>query len=462
MTSERKFWNSEMETMPLGQLRELQLKKLKKQIKYIYENSPDYYKKKFDEIGAKPEDIKTWEDFRNLPIMRTKDGDREAQIESLEKYGHPLGTYLCAPVEKVIHLSSTSGTTGDPTFSYIFTDHDKKINDEVWQRVFWRAGIRPGDAVLQTFGLSMWVAGVPVVTALQNMGVRAIPVGSEGGTERMLKMAELLKPKAMLGTPATAEYLIEQCPKVLGKPVGELGIKIILCAGAPGAGLPEVRKRIESAYGCKLYDSTGGGWGLHHVSCDASEYSGMHVACEDYAIWYDLVDPGTGKPVELVDGAIGHGLVTSFDHEAAPAFKYAMGDLLQIYTETCACGVPGVRFKMLSRVDDMLILKGINVYPAAVKNVVASFIPRVTGEIRILLAEPGPKVEPPLKIRVEWGLVNQQDLSGLKKEIEEKLSKQLRCRADIEWVAPETLERATGLTAKGKLIEKEKLYEQVK
>jgi phenylacetate-CoA ligase len=294
------------------------------------------------------------------------------------------------------------------------------------------------------------------------MGVRAIPVGSEGGTERMLKMAELLKPKAMLGTPATAEYLIEQCPKVLGKPVGELGIKIILCAGAPGAGLPEVRKRIESAYGCKLYDSTGGGWGLHHVSCDASEYSGMHVACEDYAIWYDLVDPGTGKPVELVDGAIGHGLVTSFDHEAAPAFKYAMGDLLQIYTETCACGVPGVRFKMLSRVDDMLILKGINVYPAAVKNVVASFIPRVTGEIRILLAEPGPKVEPPLKIRVEWGLVNQQDLSGLKKEIEEKLSKQLRCRADIEWVAPETLERATGLTAKGKLIEKEKLYEQVK
>jgi phenylacetate-CoA ligase len=365
--------------------------------------------------------------------MRDKDGDRQAQAESIERYGHPLGTYLCAPVEKVIHLSSTSGTTGEPTFSYIFTEHDKKINDEVWQRVFWRTGIRPGDAVLHTFGLSMWVAGVPVVTALQNMGVRAIPVGGEGGAEKQLKMANLLKPKAMLGTPPTAEYLIEKCPKILGKPVRELGIKIILCAGAPGAGLPEVRKKIESSYGCKLYDSTGGGWGLHHVSCDAPEYAGMHVVCEEYAIWYDLVDPATGEPVDIVNGAIGHGLVTSFDHEAAPAFKYAMGD--------------------------MLIIKGINVYPSAVKNLIGGFVPRVTGEFRILLEKPGPRVEPPMKIRVEYGKeVSEKDLPALKKEIEEKLSVTLKCRANIHWVAPETFERVAGPTAKGKLVEK--LYEQ--
>ncbi len=457
--NDKAFLNPEMESMPLEQMRELQFKKLTKQMKYIYENSPDYYQKKFDEIGAKPEDIKTWEDFRKLPIMRDKEGDREAQAESMEKYGHPLGTYLCAPLEKVVHLSSTSGTTGDPTFSYIFTENDKKINDEVWQRVFWRAGMRPGDAVLQTFGLSMWVAGVPVVTALQNMGLRAIPVGAEGGTEKMLKMADLLKPKAMIGTPPTAEYLIEKCPEILGKPVGELGIKIILCAGAPGAGLPKVREKIESAFGCRLYDSTGGGWGLHHVSCDAPEYAGMHVVCEDYAIWYDLKDPATNEPVEIVDGAIGHGIVTSFEHEAAPAFKYAMGDLLQVFTETCACGVPGVRFKILSRVDDMLIIKGINVYPAAVKNVIAGFAPRVTGEFRILLEAPGPSVEPPMRIRAEYGKdVDEKDLPALKKEIEDTLSSKLKCRADIEWAEPESLERMAGPTKKGKLIEK--LYEQ--
>jgi len=411
--NDKVFLNPEMESMPLEQMRKLQFKKLKKQIRYIYDNSPDYYQEKFDDIGA----------------------------------------------EKVVHLSSTSGTTGDPTFSYIFTDKDKKINDEVWQRVFWRTGMRPGDAVLQTFGLSMWVAGVPVVTALQNMGLRAIPVGAEGGTEKMLKMADLLKPKAMVGTPPTAEYLIEKCPEILGKPVSELGIKIILCAGAPGAGLPKVREKIESAFGCKLYDSTGGGWGLHHVSCDAPEYAGMHVVCEDYAIWYDLVNPATNEPVEIVDGAIGHGIITSFEHEAAPAFKYAMGDLLQVSTETCACGVPGVRFKILSRVDDMLIIKGINVYPAAVKNLIVGFTPRVTGEFRILLDEPGPRVEPPMKIRAEYGKgVDENDLPSLKAEIEEALSARLKCQADIQWVAPDTLERMSGPTAKGKLIEK--LYEQ--
>ena len=458
---DRKFWNPEMEAMPLEELRKLQLNKLKKQIKYIYENSPDYYKKKFDAVGAKPEDIKTWEDFRKLPIMRTKDGDREAQRESMEKYGHPLGTYLCAPVEKVVYLSSTSGTTGEPTFSYIFTEHDKMINDEVWQRVFWRAGIRPGDAVLQTFGLSMWVGGIPVVSALQNMGARAIPVGAEGGTDRQLRLADLLKARAMIGTPPVAEYLIEQCPKILGKPVGELGIKIILCAGAPGAGLPEVRKKIETAYGCRLYDSTGGGWGLHHVSCDAPQYSGMHVVCEDYAIWYDLVDPVTNKPVDIVHGAVGHGIVTSFDHEAAPAFKYAMGDLLEVLTETCPCGVPGVRFRILSRVDDMLIIKGINIYPSAVKNVIGSFAPRVTGEFRILLDQPGPRVEPPMKIKIEYGKgIGEKDLPALGKEIGDKLSATLRCRAEFQWVPPETLERAAGAQGKGKLIEK--LYEKKK
>ena len=318
--------------------------------------------------------------------------------------------------------------------------------------------MRPGDAVLQTFGLSMWVAGVPVVTALQNMGLRAIPVGAEGGTEKMLKMADLLKPKAMIGTPPTAEYLIEKCPEILGKPISELGIKIILCAGAPGAGLPKVREKIESAFGCKLYDSTGGGWGLHHVSCDAPEYAGMHVVCEDHAIWYDLKDPATNEPVEIVDGAIGHGIVTSFDHEAAPAFKYAMGDLLEVFTETCACGVPGVRFKILSRVDDMLIIKGINLYPAAVKNVIAGFAPRVTGEFRILLEAPGPRVEPPMRIRAEYGKdVDEKDLPSLKKEMENALSAKLKCRADIEWVESGTLERMSGPTKKGKLIEK--LYE---
>jgi phenylacetate-CoA ligase len=293
------------------------------------------------------------------------------------------------------------------------------------------------------------------------MGCRALPVGAEGGTEKMLRLSELLKPTAIIGTPPLSEHLIEKSTEILGKPIGDIGIKQIVCAGAPGAGLPAVRKKIEGAYGCKLYDSTGGGWGLHHVSCDYPEYQGMHVVCEDFAMWYDIVDPATNEPVEWKDGAIGHGIISSFDHEASPALKYAMGDLVQINTEPCPCGDPGWRFRILSRVDDMLIVKGINVYPAAVKNVVNTFVPRVTGEMRIVLDKPGPRVEPPLKMNVEYSSeVNEADLPDLKKEIEAKMSAQLKVRPDITFLAPNTLERAAGPSAKGKLVEK--LYEEKK
>lgn len=449
---ERKYWNPELETLPTQRLRELQMERLKKQVQYCYDNSPLFYRKKFDEAGVMPDDIQTWEDFRNLPIFRTKEEDRRAQEESAEIYGHPYGTYLCAPLEEVVHVYCTSGTTGQPSF-YTYTEADMRVNDECWARTFWRAGIKPGDTVLHGFGLSMWSAGVPIVRALANMGCRPIAVGAEGGTERMLMFASLTRPRALVGTPSLAEYLIEKCPEVLGREVGDLGIEVIVVAGAPGAGLPDFRKKIESAYGAKLFDSAQGAWGLANVSCDSPDYHGMHVISEDYCIWYDLVDPDTKKPVPIEDGAVGEGVITSFVHQAGPALKYSFGDLIQVFTDPCpACGHEGHRFKIIGRVDDMLIAKGVKVYPVAVKNVIGGLMPRVTGEMRIVLDAPGPNVVPPVKLKVEHGPgVDQSAMPGLKAEIEERLRARLKFRPEVTLVPPGTLERTT---LKGRLIEK--------
>jgi phenylacetate-CoA ligase len=454
--AERRYWNEEIESMPLEELKKLQLERLKKQLHYIYENSPFFYRKKFDQAGAHPNDIKTFDDFRNLPIFRTKEEDRLAQEESMERFGHPYGTYLCAPLEDVRHIYCTSGTSGQPTF-YTYTENDMKVNDECWARTWYRAGIRPGDTVITGFGLSMWSAGVPVVRAIYNMGCRPIAVGAEGGTERFLMFADLTKPRAMVGTPSLAEYLIEKCPEVLGKDVKELGIRIIVVAGAPGAGLPDVRKKIEEAFGAKLFDSSQGAWGLANVSCDSPDYHGLHVISEDYCIWYDIVDPETKKPVPLEDGAIGEGVITSFVQEAAPAVRYGFGDLIQVFTEDCpGCGFRGHRFKILSRVDDMLNVKGVKVYPAAIKNVISSFVPRATGEMRIILDEPPPKVTPPLRMKVEHGPgVSGDHLEALRKELIDKIQARLKFRPEIELVPPGALERTM---LKGKLIEKR--YEQ--
>ena len=452
---EKKYWNEKIETMPMEEMRKIQLNKLQKTLKYCYENSPLYYKKKFDELGLKPEDIRTWQDFRNLPPLLTKEGTRLAQEESVEKFGHPFTTYLCCPPEKVIGIHATSGTTGDPTF-YPLTEHDLQVNDEVWARIYWRAGMRPGDKVLQCFGLSMWILGSPLVRALWKMGVGVAPVGGEAGTVRILKMANVIKPDWIVGTPPLVEHLIERAPEVIGKDVKTFGVKGIICTGAPGAGIPKVRKKIEEAYGCKLYDSSGGGYGIHHISCDSPEYQGMHVVSHDYHVWaIDLVDPKTGEALPLENGVIGEGMLTSLDQEAAPILKYKWGDLLQLFTDDCVCGAPGYRFKILSRTDDMLIVKGVNLYPSAVKDVINGFIPRTTGEMRIVLDEPGPGVKPPIKVKVEYGKDTRTDgLEGLKEEIERKIMDVLRFRADVEFIPPMTLERASGKTQKGELIEK--------
>jgi phenylacetate-CoA ligase len=445
-----KFWNERIETLPVEEIRKIQFKKLKKQMKYIYNHS-DFYKKKFDHLGIQPGEIRTLDEFRNLPIFITKEEHRECQDESLRKFGHPFGTFLCAPLEKVIGVSATSGTTGLPTF-YGFTKHDIRVTNEVLARGFWRAGVRPGETVVHAFGISMWVAGIPIIRALEHMEARVVPVGAEAGSERLLQFIDQTRPTTLMGTPSYVEHLIEKAPKVLNKDANQLGIKRIICAGEPGAGLPEVRKKIEEAYGAKLFDSAGVPHGIFNISCDCEEYHGMHVVCEDYHLYYDIVDPETKKAIPWEDGAVGEKILTSLDWEAAPPFRYDSGDIIQIFIGECECGVKGVRVKFVGRVDDMLIVKGINVFPSAIRNIINSFIPRVTGVFKIILNNPPPRVVPPLKMKVEYGQgVTDSEIKVLRFEIEEKMSNILRFRPSIEFVSPESLERTAG---KVKLFEK--------
>ena len=448
--AEKKSWNKGIETLSLEEIRKIQFRKLKKQMRYIYGHS-EFYRRKFAALGIKPEDIRNLDEFRDLPVFVTKEEHRKGQDESLRRWGHPFGTFLCAPLEKVVGVSATSGTTGLPTF-YGFTKHDIDVTNEVLARGFWRAGVRPGETVVHAFGMSMWVAGIPIIRALEHMGARVVPVGAEAGSERLLQFIDQTKPTTLMCTPSYAEHLIEKGPHVLQKEVKQLGIKKIICAGEPGAGLPEVRKKLTDAYGAKIFDSAGVPHGIFNISCDCEAYQGMHVVCEDYHLYYDIVDPETKKAVEWRDGAVGQKILTSLDWEAAPPFRYDSGDMIQIFIGKCECGAEGVRVKFIGRVDDMLIVKGINVFPSAIRNLMNSFIPRVTGAFKIILETPPPRVVPPLRMKVERGQgMTEGDTEGLRLEIEEKISNFLRFRPSIEFVPPESLERTAG---KVKLFEK--------
>ena len=445
MAEERKYWNMEMESiLNTPKMKEIQLRKVKKQVDYLYQNS-SYFRKKFDDAGAKPETIKTLDDFsRRIPLF-DKEEHRIVQERSLEKYGHSLGVHLCIPPEKITLLSATSGTTGLPTW-YPYTTHELEILYEGFSRAMWRAGVRPGDRVIHAFGLGVFVAGAPIVMALQHYGACVLPVGAESGGERVLRMARLIDADVLFCTPSFAEYLIEKAPAVTGKEAKDLGIKAVMCGGEPGAGIPEVRKKIENAFGAKLFDLMGLGF-VQWFSCDYPEYQGMHFITEDLS-YLELVDPDTQEPIPTEDGARGAIVYSPLDSDGpiSPP-RYMLGDIMEVSTYPCPCGTTGIRYKHVGRIDDMLKVKGVLVYPAAIDNVITSFTPRVTGEFRIILDEPPPRVKPPLKLKVEYGEgVKKEDLSGLGKEIEEKMHNSVRIRPKIEWIPPMTLERATHKT----------------
>jgi len=452
MEEQRKYWNMEMESiLNTQEMKEIQLAKIKKLVKRLYE-SKSFWKERMDKAGVKPHDIKTLDDFRKrIPVM-----DKAQRHQLAEKCEMDMtkvvDKMIGVPMEDLRMMAATSGTTGEPT-PYPHTQHDIEWLSEVHARMLWRIGIRPGSRIIHAFGLSMFWAGVPYSFFFQKVGACVFPVGAEGGTERILRFLKLFKADTLAGTPSLAEHLIEKAPEVMGDSVGNLGIKRLYCAGEPGAGIPEVRKKLESSYGAKLYDH-GAAFG---ISCDYPEYQGMHHVSDD-KIFYELIDPDTGDPLPFEDGVRGVPVQTTLEGEGILWFRESLGDIAQIFTEPCPCGQTGFRYKIVGRVDDMLKIKGAMVYPAAIDGVITGFVPRVTGEFRIVLDAPPPRVVPPLKLKVEYGeAVREEELDNLAKEIEEAMHAKCKFRPKILWVPPQSIER---YTYKTKLIEK--AYEKKK
>jgi phenylacetate-CoA ligase len=232
--------------------------------------------------------------------------------------------------------------------------------------------------------------------------------------------------------------------------VKELGIRRLLSGGEPGAGIDSVKKKIEGAFGCRIYDMMGltaGFW----CSCNHEEYQGMHFVRDDTCIM-ELVNPETREPVPFEDGAIGEVVGTPLAGDSLNMIRFNSNDIMQVFTAPCPCGLSGVRYKVIGRSDDMLKVKGVMVYPASIDNVVTGFVPRVTGEFRIVLTEPPPRVVPPLKLKVEYGEgVPEDKLPALAAEIADKMHDAIKIRPEITWIPPMTLERSAHKT---KFIEK--------
>ena len=446
---ERRFWNEAVETLPPERLRALQETRLRAQLAYNYERSP-FHRRTFEAAGASPRDIRGLDDLARLPLT-TKEDYRAAQEESLARYGNAYALFACAPAERIVRINATSGTTGTPTL-YTLTTHDVGVVNEMHARKYWRAGIRPGHVMVQALSLSMFTGGLPLSQGIMHLGASVVPVGVEGGTARVLEYIRLTGARVIVATPSFGRYLIEECERRTGRPARELGLDWFFCAGEPGGGDAAVRSILAEGFGARVFDHVGGGHAFHAISCETpgSAYRGMHVVSADHCV-LELVDPASKVPVAVEDGATGEMVWTFLDWEGGPFMRFAVGDVVEIATAPCPCGWPGPRVRIIGRADDMLIVKGVNVYPAAVQDAVLAFAPQVTGEMRILLDRPGPLVRPPLRLLIEHGAgVGEADLAGLAARIAARCRERLRVSPEIEWVPPGTLERAAH---KARLIE---------
>ena len=347
--------------------------------------------------------------------------------------------------EDYVLLCATSGTTGVPT-PYFFTENGMQTMAKGYSRACFMAGVVPGETVVHAMALSMFGAGVPLVNTLIRLGITVIPVGAEVGKEKLIQFSEFFRPGIIFCTPSYAQYLVD----TVSDKIKSLAFKRVVCGGEPGAGIPEVRKKIQDGFGCPLTDSMGLIGGLALVSCDQEEYAGMHHLTDDL-FFFELVDPETKEPVPFEDGATGQLLSTPLEGAVSP--RGTSGDVAQVFTEPCDCGNPGWRIKIIGRTDDMLKVKGVIVYPSHIDDAITHFSPRVTrGEFRIVLDVPPPRVEPPIKLKVEYSdTTDEASLDALADEIGEYMHNKLRIRPKIQWVSPLSLERTA---LKTRFIEK--------
>jgi len=432
------YWNMEIETkLNTPEIWEYQNKTFLANIQRGYDQYP-LTKKRMDDAGVNPSDIKSLDDLEKIPIY-----GQPQMRELLQETGFSINKVLKMALgdsaNDIYLMAATSGTTGIPT-PYPITRERLPEWREIYCRMLWRCGVRPGDKIVLAFGLSMFLAGTPMILFFEKFpGITIIPVGAEAGTEQIINYTRLFECNVIMCTPSLALHLIEKAPEIMGNEVSALGIKTLICGGEPGAGIPEVRKRIETEYGAKLFDF-GAGFG---VSCDYPDYQGMHWYLDDKT-YYELVDPETEKNIPMEDGNAGLAVFTSLEGYYV---RNTIGDIHQVFISQCPCGLSGFRYKIVGRTDDMLKIKGVMVYPAQIKNVVEAYIPKTTGEFRILLDEPPPRVVPPLKLKIEFGpSIKKGDLAALDKELEERFHREVKIRPKIEWIEPQTLERSAKKT----------------
>jgi phenylacetate-CoA ligase len=429
---EAEHWLPEVECAPPAARDALILAKLRAQLRYAWERSP-FYRRKWEATGVSPDTLESLGDLARFPAVR-KDELRQAQAAH-----PPFGDYLCIPPGAVARIHGTSGTTGRPTVFGIGADDWERVR-EAHARILWAAGIRPGDRVLICSFFSLYMGSWGALAGAERLGATVFPfgAGAQGQTLAAVGWAREIRPTAFYGTPSYALHFAETARRE-GIDPRELGFRILFFSGEPGAGIPATKRLIEETFGGACVDMGSMAemtpW---MTNAECRHRTGMHLWQD--VVYTEVCDPETLRPVPY--GAEGTPVYTHLERTSQPMIRLVSGDRTRWTDEPCPCGrtYPRLPDGIYGRFDDMLIVRGENVYPSAIEDALRATA-GFGGEFRVIVTRREAMDE--LLIRAEYAPehapAERQD--ALRAAMRERLRARIGIHPVVELVPQGTLPR---------------------
>lgn len=430
------YYQKEIETMPIEEMKKLQSEKLVKQVKHVYKNVP-YYKNLMDEKGVKPDDIKSIDDIHKLPFL-TKADLRDA---------YPYGL-LAKPLDDCVRIQSTSGTTGRRVVAF-YTQNDVDLWEDCCARAIVAAGGTKKDVCQVAYGYGLFTGGPGLNGGSHKVGCLTLPMSS-GNTERQIQFMTDLSATILCCTPSYAAYIAETLKEQGYKPE-DISLKAGIFGAEPWT--EEMRRGIEESLGIKAYDIYGltetAGPG---VSFECSEQTGMHVN-EDH-FYAEIIDPDTGEV--LPEGSKGELVFTSLDKEAFPLLRYRTRDICVLSRKKCSCGRTLIKMaKPMGRTDDMLIIRGVNVFPSQIETVLLNEGYQPNYQIIVDRVNNNDTFEVNVEMTSEKFTDKVADIIAMEKALANAMKAMLGINPAVHLVAPKTIARSEGKAVR--VIDKRKL-----
>jgi len=422
----QKFWDGSISESSEDKIRETQLANLKNTLKHCY-NSNEFYKKRIDEAGLNPVKIKSLDEIEKLPFT-SKDDLRD---------NYPFGLF-CEPIDKIVRVHSSSGTTGNPTVVG-YTKEDLEMWANVLARIMYDVGVRKEDVVQISHGFGLFTGGFGFQCAAEKIGSLVVPV-SGGNTERQLKIMSDFKSTILCCTPSYTLYMAEVAEKA-NIDFSKLKLKLGFLGAEPWS--ESMRGEIEERLNIKALDS----YGLSEVigpgvSCECLQQEGLHIN-EDHFLT-EVIDPETGKVLPI--GQKGELVFTSLTKKAFPVIRYRTKDISYLIGGKCSCGKTFVRMaKPIGRTDDMLIIRGVNVFPSQIEEVLMN-IDDLEPHYLIVLYKKDYMDKIEVWVEVSEKIFHEKimDLEDFEKSIEAKLYSAIGIRIKVSLKEPKTIVRSQG------------------